>query len=78
MNKTKEAVSPADVMFRVGRVVNREQKDKATASNLATENAAFQAAYPRPSFVNQYLKHASDMTYLAKKMASAARNLLFR
>lgn len=73
--KTASVISPADVMFRVGRVINREHKDRAATERLKTENAVYEEAYPRPGFVQQWLKHANDQE-LTKKMTQAVRRLL--
>lgn len=70
---------PASALFSVGRTINREHKDKTTTEKIKTENKAYEAAYHRPGFIHQWLKHASvsaDVNELAKKMAQAARNLL--
>jgi len=77
MNKTKEANfgTAADVMFRVGRAVNKEKKDLNTAANLKAENQIYSQAYPQQSFIQAFLKKA-EWDEMAKKLAHAARRLL--
>ncbi len=70
MEKTKEA-SAAEVLFRIGRTVNHEKKDNATAANLKAENEMLNQAFPRQSFVQAFLKKGSEIakqTVEANKM----------
>lgn len=74
--KTKKAeMGPIDAAFRVARTIGREHKDKAVTQKLQAENTALSQAYPRPSFISEYLKHAEDVEW-AKKIGQAARALL--
>jgi len=73
--KTASVISPADVLFRVGRVVNREHNDKAQAKKLKAENSAYAQAYPQQPFLSQWMKRAESQE-LVNKMTKAARRLL--
>lgn len=73
--KVASVVSPTEVLFRVGRVVNREHKDRADTEKLKAENLAYDTAYPRTGFISQWVKHAFAQE-LTKKMAQSAKRLL--
>lgn len=71
-------VSPAEVMFRIGRTINKEHKDKAETKRLNAENQIYDTAYHRPGFIAQWVKHA-HVGYgikLAKEMSQAARRMM--
>lgn len=62
MAKTKSAsANPAEVLFSIGRVLNRRQKDLQVASDLKEENQAFNQSYPQESFVKAWLKKAAGV-----------------
>jgi hypothetical protein len=66
MTKSKIAMMPAaEVLFRVGNSVRRQEKDQNMAARLKAQNQMVDQAFPQQSFVQQWLKSASVPIALA-------------
>lgn len=71
----KASMGPLDAIFRLGRTINHEKKDRQVAGQLKEQNQFLQQAYPQQSFIQAFMKkQAGDE--LAKKIAQVAKKML--
>jgi hypothetical protein len=70
MNK-EAALSPLELIFRLGRTAQRSETDQQTAANLKVQNQAVKQQFPQPGFVESWLKQASLRQIQKEKLAES-------